>query len=113
MGALSYSSRCFFSVTCLIALSFFNPEPFFMAHPPLYLFVVVCVQSRVPPQNYDTFVTLLAELQVLREADVFIGTFSSNIGRLMMLLREANGFPRDTTRSVHVPEWFPGRRLLL
>lgn len=61
-------------------------------------------------QVYDQFVTLLAELQMLREADVFVGTFTSNIARLVVLLREASDLPLNTTRSVETAVWFPGRK---
>lgn len=77
---------------------------------PLLSQTVVCCFVPHLLQKYDTFVTLLTELHMLREADLFIGTFSSNIGRLMVPLREASGFPRNTTRSVHVGVWVPGRK---
>lgn len=64
-------------------------------------------------QTYDAVVDLLAELQVLAEADIFVGTYSSNIARYTVLVREANNFAQNTTGSVDKEFWFPGRSLLL
>ncbi|CAM9723102.1 unnamed protein product, partial [Hapterophycus canaliculatus] len=60
--------------------------------------------------TYDTYVILHAELAMMAAADVFVGTFSSNIARMLYLFREGLGFPRNSTISVDVPEWYPGRR---
>ncbi|CAM9858440.1 unnamed protein product, partial [Ectocarpus sp. 12 AP-2014] len=60
--------------------------------------------------TYELYVGLHAELHMMSHADVFVGTFSSNIGRLVYLMREVNGLPRNSTLSVDVPEWFLGRR---
>eukprot|EP00737_Agarophyton_chilense_P003481 gb/GEZJ01004086.1/.p1 GENE.gb/GEZJ01004086.1/~~gb/GEZJ01004086.1/.p1 ORF type:complete len:362 (+),score=40.01 gb/GEZJ01004086.1/:364-1449(+) len=39
-------------------------------------------------RNEARVVTLLAEIEVMRKATIFIGTFSSNLGRLVHVLRE-------------------------
>lgn len=62
-------------------------------------------------QTYELYVVLHAELDMMSHADVFVGTFSSNIGRLVYLMREVNGLPRNSSVSVDVPEWFLGRRV--
>lgn len=58
--------------------------------------------------NYELYVGLHAELQMLSLADVFVGTFSSNIGRLVYLMRETNGFQRNSTISVDKRDWHIG-----
>lgn len=50
-------------------------------------------------------------MHMLSTADVFVGTYTSNIGRLVAILREANGLPRKTSISVDVPTWQSGRKL--
>ncbi|CAM9336655.1 unnamed protein product, partial [Ectocarpus sp. 8 AP-2014] len=62
--------------------------------------------------TYELYVVLHAELRMMSYADVFVGTFSSNIGRLVYLLREINGLPRYSTHSVDKPTWYFGRREL-
>ncbi|CAN0062939.1 unnamed protein product [Ectocarpus sp. 12 AP-2014] len=62
--------------------------------------------------TYELYVGLHAELHMMSHADIFVGTFSSNIGRLVYLMREVNGFPRNSTLSVDVPDWHFGRRYL-
>lgn len=58
-------------------------------------------------------VGLFAELQMLAGADVFVGTFSSNIGRLVFLMRESLGFARDSSLGAdRAAGWFAGRRNL-
>lgn len=56
---------------------------------------------------------LLADLMQLAAAEVFVGTFSSNIGRLVAVMREADGKPRGAAMSVDTPDWHPGRRRAL
>lgn len=53
----------------------------------------------------------VAELQMMASADVFCGTYSSNVGRLVVLLREAMAMPRDSALSCDKPDWFAGRQL--
>ncbi|CAN0239537.1 unnamed protein product, partial [Ectocarpus fasciculatus] len=48
-------------------------------------------------------------MHMMSHADVFVGTFSSNIGRLVYLFREINGLPRFSTQSVDTPTWYFGR----
>lgn len=54
---------------------------------------------------------LIAELQMMAGADVFCGTYSSNVGRLVVLLREALNLPRDSALSCDRPDWYAGRYL--
>lgn len=49
---------------------------------------------------------------MLSEADIFVGTFSSNVARRVVLMRDANGLERDTAMSVDDPDWYAGRRQL-
>lgn len=53
-------------------------------------------------------VLLRVEMLMLAGADVFCGTFSSNIGRLVALLRETLKKPRDSTLSADIKDWFAG-----
>lgn len=59
-------------------------------------------------QTYELYVGLHAELQMMSEADVFVGTFSSNIARLVHVMRESKGFQRNSTMSVDIPDWYSG-----
>lgn len=59
-------------------------------------------------QTYSSFVCFFAELQMLAESDVFVGSFSSNVSRLLALRRESLGRPRGSTLSVDIPAWHPG-----
>ncbi|CDF38740.1 Alpha-(1,6)-fucosyltransferase fragment, family GT23 [Chondrus crispus] len=55
-------------------------------------------------ENYGRVVELLAEVEALRGAKVFVGTFSSNLGRLVHVLREG-----DERNSVSLDDrWAPG-----
>ncbi|CAN0541458.1 unnamed protein product [Scytosiphon promiscuus] len=54
---------------------------------------------------------MMADLEQLAAAEVFVGTFSSNIGRLVAVLRDALGKPRSSAISVDTELWFPGRKL--
>lgn len=47
---------------------------------------------------------------MLGEAEIFVGTFSSNIARRVVLIRDSNGLDRDTAMSVDAPVWHAGRR---
>lgn len=54
----------------------------------------------------------LAALDVFsRRTHFFVGTFSSNVGRLIALLRSARGWHPGTSASVDSPNWYYGRRL--
>ena len=64
-------------------------------------------------QDYASYVVLFTELRMMAEGNVFVGTFSSNVARLMVLLREVKGWPRSSTLSVDEPAWYLGRRVLL
>mmetsp|Transcript_1057 Transcript_1057/g.3282 ORF Transcript_1057/g.3282 Transcript_1057/m.3282 type:complete len:421 (-) Transcript_1057:100-1362(-) len=48
--------------------------------------------------------SLVAEIDILRQAEYFIGTYSSNIGRLLAVLRDR---PTETSISMDV-SWSPG-----
>lgn len=53
---------------------------------------------------------LRAEMLMLTAADMFSGTFSSNLGRIVTLMREAlNNKPRDSALSSDTANWFAGR----
>ncbi|CAM9886103.1 unnamed protein product [Scytosiphon promiscuus] len=68
------------------------------------------VPTTTTDMTYDRYVVLHTELAMMATADVFVGTFSSNIGRLVYLIREGLGFPRNSTISVDNPNWHLGRR---
>eukprot|EP00904_Undaria_pinnatifida_P002353 jgi/Undpi1/12118/HiC_scaffold_5.g01794.m1 len=59
-------------------------------------------------QSYGSLVYLMADLEQLAAADVFVGTCSSNIGRLVMLLRDNLGKDQDSGISLDKP-WLPNR----
>jgi len=61
-------------------------------------------------QTYEALVLLWVELQMLAGADVFSGTFSSNLGRVVALMRHTLGKARNSALSADDPEWFPARR---
>lgn len=56
---------------------------------------------------------MFADLQQLAAAEVFVGTFSSNVGRLVFLLREAGGLKNRTSSISLDDDWYPGRRRLV
>lgn len=58
-------------------------------------------------QGYRSFVYLISDLEQLSKAEVFVGTFSSNLGRHVATMREVNGKPRSSSRSADSP-WVPG-----
>lgn len=62
-------------------------------------------QNRVwMKRRYDDVVDLIAEIELLRRARIFIGTFSSNLGRLVYVLRNT-----DEHDSVSLDDrWAPG-----
>lgn len=56
-------------------------------------------------------ISLLAQLEILsRRCHVFVGTFSSNLSRLVVKLRTANGSHPETTFKVDDFIWDPARR---
>lgn len=62
------------------------------------------MNQRFMKKNYWPIVELLAEIEALRGAKLFVGTFSSNLGRFVHLLREDNA-----TSSVSLDDrWAPG-----
>ncbi|CAM9804238.1 unnamed protein product [Ectocarpus sp. 8 AP-2014] len=84
---------------------------------------VLCVTGRVPVallnpgtfnsgtqdrNTYEATVLLLTEMRMLAGADVFSGTLSSNIGRLVALMRYSLQKPDDSTLSGDRPaHWMP------
>ncbi|CAN0020748.1 unnamed protein product, partial [Scytosiphon promiscuus] len=68
------------------------------------------IPTTTTKMTYDRYVLLHTELAIMAAADVFVGTFSSNIGRLVYLIREGHGFARNSTISVDDPDWYMGRR---
>lgn len=55
-------------------------------------------------RNYERVVELLAEIEALAGSSVFVGTFSSNLGRFVHVLREGEG-----NSSVSLDDrWAPG-----
>ena len=76
----------------------------------LVLIVFAAPRALLPTQTYGGFAYTFADLHQCTRADVFVGTFSSNMGRLLVLLRESIGLkPRSSSISLDVP-WWPGRR---
>eukprot|EP00904_Undaria_pinnatifida_P007288 jgi/Undpi1/368/HiC_scaffold_1.g00364.m1 len=63
-------------------------------------------------QSYGSVVYLIADLQQLAAANVFVGTCSSNLGRLTMLLRDGLGKAQNSAISLDDP-WTPRRGRLL
>lgn len=64
-----------------------------------------------PLQTYEAGICLVTELHVLAGAEVFSGTFSSNVGRLVVLQYEVLKMPRGSALSSDMPDWDPGRHL--
>ena len=60
-------------------------------------------------KDYASFVYLMADLEQLAAADVFVGTCSSNIGRLVMLRRDNLGKEKNTSISLD-GAWNPMRQ---
>ena len=58
-------------------------------------------------QDYSSFVTLMYDWEKLTSSELFVGTFSSNFGRLVAIFREAEGKPRSSSISVDIKKWFP------
>ncbi|CAM9316215.1 unnamed protein product [Laminaria digitata] len=59
-------------------------------------------------QGYGAFVYMFADIEQLAAADVFVGTFTSNVGRLVVMLREGLGKQRNSSISLDTP-WRPAR----
>lgn len=58
--------------------------------------------------RYEAMVLLRAELEMMASAAVFSGTFSSNISRLVALMRHSLGKPEGSALSADFPRWTPG-----
>ena len=71
--------------------------------PPLYCLLVPGLYK-----GYGSMVYLIADLDQLAAADVFVGTCSSNLGRLVMVLRDGLGKTSNTSISLDRP-WYPKR----
>ena len=61
-------------------------------------------------KDYGSFVYFLADLEKLAAAELFVGTFSSNVARLVVLFRESLGKPRKSSISLDDPSWYPARQ---
>lgn len=66
------------------------------------------VITRSKWQGYSSFVNLVADMNKLAHSEVFVGSFSSNLGRLVAVFREGNGKPRDSSMSVDIKMWHSG-----
>ncbi|CAM9573919.1 unnamed protein product [Ascophyllum nodosum] len=62
--------------------------------------------------DYDMPVVFFTELRMLPQANVFAGTYSSNVARMVALLRESRNMPRSLTLSLDRNGWFATRHLL-
>lgn len=63
-------------------------------------------------KGYGSFVYSFTDLHQLARADVFVGTFSSNFGRLVMVLREGLQKERTSGMSLDFKDWYPVRKQL-
>lgn len=59
-------------------------------------------------KGYDAVVLLMAELRMLARADVFSGTFSSNVGRMVTLMRNALHQPKRSAVAADKKRWKSG-----
>lgn len=50
-------------------------------------------------KGYDAVALLMSDLRMLARADVFSGTFSSNVGRMVTLMRKSLGKPRSAVAA--------------
>ncbi|CAN0323174.1 unnamed protein product [Ectocarpus sp. 12 AP-2014] len=61
--------------------------------------------------TYEARVLLLAEMSLLAGAEVFSGTLSSNLGRVIALMRYSLGKPKESVLSGDAPHaWQPARQ---
>ena len=66
------------------------------------------VPTHTKNMDYWSFVYTIADIEKLVESDIFVGTFSSNIGRLVAILRD--GIGKSTESSISMDnEWYAGR----
>ena len=65
------------------------------------------ITTRSRFQEYKSFVYLFSDIERLSNAEVFVGTFSSNIGRIVHVARESKNKPRTSSISLDV-KWHPG-----
>lgn len=56
-----------------------------------------------------SFVYLMSDFEQMARADVLVGTFSSNVGKLVLLLREGVGKERSSCISLD-NDWGPNRK---
>ena len=64
------------------------------------------ITTRSKFQEYKSFVYLFSDIERLSNAEVFVGTFSSNMGRIVHIARESKNKPRNSSISLDVT-WFP------
>ena len=77
--------------------------------PPIPFFGIPTFCSVILFKGYGSFVYIIADIEQLAAADVFVGTFSSNVGRLVAVLREGLGKTRNSSISLDAKAWYPGR----
>lgn len=59
-------------------------------------------------QGYRSFVYMLSDIEKLSKAELFVGTFSSNLGRHVAVHRDINGKSRNSSISVEHQRWVAG-----
>ncbi|CAN0221093.1 unnamed protein product [Scytosiphon promiscuus] len=74
-------------------------------------------EAAVERNSYEAMTLLHAELHMLAGAHVFCGTYTSNVGSIVALMRESLSLPRDSALSADSMEsrtlfagWVPGQR---
>lgn len=69
------------------------------------------VATHTNRQGYESFVYMFSDLQQLTLSEVFVGTFSSNVGRLVAVLRDSIHKDRSSAISLdRSATWTAGRR---
>lgn len=63
-------------------------------------------------QTYEAMVLLRVEIEMMANAAIFSGTFSSNLGRIVALMRHTLGKPAQSTLSNDRRAWHLGRQRL-
>ena len=68
------------------------------------------IPTHTDNMDYWSFVYIIADIEKLVESDIFVGTFSSNIGRLVAIIRD--GIGKSTDSSISMDErWHWGVRI--
>jgi hypothetical protein len=58
------------------------------------------VRTHTRGAGYAEFVYIMSDIEQLVESDLFVGTMSSNVGRLVEVLRDGMGKPRNSSVSL-------------